>query len=736
MGVFSKTIAGAGLGTMLGLSAFAFGSEDDDNQIYNLQATKSKEVIAQIADSTDAEKFNTNTMIEDTVLSFLPEFEGFGIKFVQPNPTPATNGSGLNLLLIQQMAEGYCKDYLAIAAEGESGELLKDYSWYPYTIYPTVNEIIAVNISETKMYGCGYIPWGVIPEKGGGIPMYYTTGDGSQYNLYSYAQSRGDAGGPFQYISGGEIQIEGSTSISKYNTSGSFDAYLFPDCVAGMTYYSKRIDDANFTIKDDNDTYLGTSLYDLALMICHNRGPGGLGGLYGIQYDSILEYTCGHYIKLGDQSFENNQTLLQQVYDGLYIDPSKLSTDDIISPYSDAYAGAVLVLAARGWYVDDDAYNNTKKRLANKQSAVTLWNAAGGKTASSINDVFSYLEQQHKSFYEVASSAGCTSSITDCDATFGTISGSTVSYNSRSPYGNVYTPTSIEIDYKTGKHKAMICLETINVTHLYNVLNTSPVIYAMMLCMGGNVSSVDPTNPDTYMITMELGDTAGATAGQLINGGLDSGLVAFMVEKGINAIGLNETRTKVLNLAWDRWVDIACAYSQGCDDCKNCSGNTHVPHKDDGYKDYLGNIHIPRLMWTADLKNTPPPKGLDCSGLIFWIYQTNLGYKNIPTWTGEYNKTSVKSIPLSSIKSGDIFWRKKHVGLFLGKANVNGKEYYVTMEYNTKDTYNIVDAPLVKGDGLTLNYHGMKLGYYTQKGNSVGASGSVFTVNYTVNGVD
>ena len=733
MGVFSKTVAGAGLSMMLGIGAFAFGSEDDDNQIYNLQATKSKEVLTQVSESTDIEKFNSNTMVEETILSFLPEFEGFGVEFIQPTPTPATNGSGLNLLLIQQMAEGYCKDYLSIAEESENGTLCET----PTMFNTTVQTVIGINITESSTYKCGYIPWGEIPDKSGGVPMYYTTGDGSQYNLYTYHQNN-KVGGAFQYTqnnSADDTFVGASIYHDKNNIPAGAvskgNCHYFPDAVAGL---STRFDNVIKTLNIDATTLTDEQKQLIAkagnyiVGAGHNLGEEGCAySLYGVDYihiggkngNNAIGPSRYSYVDMKADDTDTKLAILEALTSHLTVDlkTNDVEMDELLELTGDKY-GNVVIMCAMGWNCTENAVHYWYNKESRRQIGLKVWNAL--KPEESQNSPEELRNHLLKSYaIPLATKLGVSESTVQ--SVYGVAGGDTYYSGDDSPShlrGQYYLVTDIQSNaYKNagGPTRVVISIEN-NAGEKLVRCSLAPIVYAMMLCMGGNVSSVDPTNPDTYMITMELGDTAGATAGQLINGGLDSGLAAFMVEKGITAVGLNETRTKALNLAWDRWVDIACAYSQG---------------GDPKYKDYLGHESIPRLMYTADLKNTPPPKGLDCSGLIFWIYQTNLGYKNIPENTRQYGKSSVKKIPLSNIKSGDIFRRAGHVALFFGKANINGKEYYVTLEYSTEDTFDVI-SPRVRKDGLTLEYHGMKLGYYTQKGDSVVS----FTENYTVNGVN
>lgn len=58
----------------------------------------------------------------------------------------------------------------------------------------------------------------------------------------------------------------------------------------------------------------------------------------------------------------------------------------------------------------------------------------------------------------------------------------------------------------------------------------------------------------------------------------------------------------------------------------------------------------------------------DCSGLIYWIYNKNLGV-DIPR-TAKQQGSSAQQIPLSDLEPGDLLWTNSHIGMYIGDGKM------------------------------------------------------------------
>lgn len=62
------------------------------------------------------------------------------------------------------------------------------------------------------------------------------------------------------------------------------------------------------------------------------------------------------------------------------------------------------------------------------------------------------------------------------------------------------------------------------------------------------------------------------------------------------------------------------------------------------------------------------PNTFDCSGLIYYVYNTQLGW-SIPRVAIDQGKASVK-VDAKDIKPGDILWTTEHIGVYAGNGKV------------------------------------------------------------------
>lgn len=59
---------------------------------------------------------------------------------------------------------------------------------------------------------------------------------------------------------------------------------------------------------------------------------------------------------------------------------------------------------------------------------------------------------------------------------------------------------------------------------------------------------------------------------------------------------------------------------------------------------------------------------VDCSGLIYWIYSTNLGV-DIPR-TANQQGSSAQQVPLNQLQPGDLLWTSSHIGIYIGNGQM------------------------------------------------------------------
>ena len=64
------------------------------------------------------------------------------------------------------------------------------------------------------------------------------------------------------------------------------------------------------------------------------------------------------------------------------------------------------------------------------------------------------------------------------------------------------------------------------------------------------------------------------------------------------------------------------------------------------------------------------PLGYDCSGLISVLYNKYLGVDTGRTSAAMHSRLQGNKVSMSSLKAGDILWKKGHVALYIGGGQI------------------------------------------------------------------
>lgn len=535
-----------------------------------------------------------------------------------------TSGTGLNLMLINNIqTECFVKEYLAISAENQNGEL----DTMQHAKSATVQMIIGINVSESGYYsagGGGVLPKTDLPEGSDGAPIW-NNGTNSLKNWSSNEHSNGGAtalGGPFQYISGGTIT--GINTVSKYNKGtstggGKGDCYLFPDAVCGLNGY---IDSAISWIGSSD---MSDGALAVAAVMSHNRGAGGLAMMYGIPYATIFSGHTSSYLK--NKQSGDLVTALDEVYDDATSVPSGTDVEGIAS--SSGYVCQLFSYISNGWYFSPNAANNVLNYNTDRTRA--LWNQLFPNEQVNSAQEFVTAVQKHTSKLSIA--LGISDS--ECDRIYGTTNGEYLNYNSRSPRGDIFKVLGNTTGaYTVDNAKQVISLEAMCAQHVFNTMAVAAKVYAKMLKYAG--VNVDPTDPSTYMggysSSGEWTPAGEPTETTLIANGLDVKTVTVermkVLKAAANLVGIDYKQ---------------CRHFAGCDGF--CFDNM-----------------------------TTRPTHLDCSAFVWRAYaDAGFNMSGFPTSTAMYGTTSAfTEITVDELKPGDAIVRTtspRHVEIFLGNEN-------------------------------------------------------------------
>ena len=613
-----KAIAGGMLGMFIALAIFS--TTEDSNSLFMLRKTASTS-LEKLTETLKVKKDTKDVAASDS----------------SSTTTTTTSGtSGLNLLLIAQMTEGYCKEYLEICKENVDGTL--DTKTNSATV--DIGNVIGINISESGFYSAGdgtTIPKSDIPPNSKGLPDWNNSSHSLKvWNKNNHASNGFTAvGGALQYTAD-NVTVSTMTHVSKYNkgvtTGGGGDCYLFPDAVVGLNgYLAKGLATLGIT-----GTSLSDSAKNLLATISHNRGPGGVYMMFGIGYIANLDNKIKNSaIKEADVSGIAD-TIIEDSQNSDFT--GDVATKLSMSKESNYVAYAINYIS-RGWYMNPLLYSNFKKHAT--QNYVTYWNCAFPKNqASSVDDVISKASKYVAKPCDVMKM-----SASECDKIFGTSNGDYANTGTnttnrgyifkkvRCSYGGVYEGGN------PGEY-TLICFETVAANHIYAAISASGNVYAKMLKFSG--VGIDPTNPETYM---------------------NSKTVTTTTKNGTKA------KTWTGDVTWinNYNVDTSVLTTQRMD--LICWGREIVEH-----------TQYSQARAKYPLSTVPYPSGIDCSGLIYVAYR-QAGYnmtgfpQNTISYYG-YDKFSV--IKPSEMKPGDVFWYNNngthgHVEMYLCPGGSSGR---------------------------------------------------------------
>lgn len=380
-----------------------------------------------------------------------PEIEG---------TTSATNGTGLNLMLINNIkTEGFVKEYLTLASQNSEGKL----NTYPDHV--SVEMILAANATESGFYDPAgalpkqYLPWCNICNGPAwkcshkGVDKNQLTLSQANRNVFtaSYTTTYGTVPTSFSTTSGGSDLSTGPFQINGLNSNGgyapsvmngykegngrSFDCLYFPDNLSALD--SRMTHFMNGYSYDTWDDKMKTLVYSLY----YNPGSG----------DTARYALGGNGI-----STEKAYNILNNTYleDLKYVNEKYGAQIGALTDYNQySYAIVSLTLVRdRGWKI-----SSLKSSYANSLGK-KYWSSVLGESG----DLSSFVSKNI---------------------------GDAVSASS-------YSRTTFTI-YKDLSDGTRISIDNIGIGHAYCYLYAGQYIYAKMLKYAG--VNVDPANPETYM---------------------------------------------------------------------------------------------------------------------------------------------------------------------------------------------------------------------------------------------
>lgn len=689
-------------GLFIGIATFAFSGDSDFMYLYNLNRNVA-ELLEAMSNSDDYDDAGDN---ED----YLPSFDNE----TDTGTTAATNGSGLNLLLINNIqTECYIKDLLTCATKSQNGE------YYDSLAHTSLASIIAAPCMEHGFYSksSGVIPISYFPWDDAANAPYYKKSYGgvsaesmqneqlTQSDVFTMnTQSQVDGSGTNGIFGFGKDNTIKKSNIypeGKTRSGEGGDHYYFPDvCAQRDSTLDKGLGALGFTDEDKQNAN-GTSQMALGAYsgLCNNRGPnGGKTMTFGIAYLASLYNAPNTKVDTSVLTYEDKIGLLSKVYDDT---TNALSNTfkgvDITGAGSSggacAFTQAILLLeGSDGWFCTQDfidRYTNAsssyeKLFYIGKQGWNTLFPNDQISTTAELRE---RLEKYKADSVTAAIKqvTGVSISEDDLQKVYGiqnnnydnsnnhTETGATWHFHSGFIYcvQNVRSAAYLN-KYSDGSDPFLLSSYEVSGLGYYYACGTyGGVVYAKLLKYAG--VDIDPTDPSTYM-SQYSGEWTPSTSEE-------KEAYSTLQANGLDTSQLNENRAKVV-IATAGLVGITYHQCRGAGCNKGKAGD---PFKCDGY--CYNNM---------DAK----PTHLDCSAFVWRAYaDAGFDMKGFPTSTSGYpGSMPLEQITFDDLKPGDLICNiGTHVMMYLGKSSesvytVEAHQHGTLSGYTTRSIRKVSDT--------------------------------------------
>lgn len=465
-----------------------------------------------------------------------------------------TNGTGVNLLLIDSMTEGYAKEMLNLFRKSANGELSN------YQAHVGVTALCGIQSCETGWYSGSHLLKSYLPYNNGKVVWNeaYNGASASDMTLSKFDNTVVSKIGAnsitdgidsaysqtvFQHdnwsSSGEKSSMDGAGNSGR--TEG--DHYYLPDVLAANDkLFKSALDTTGLGSVDSsklNDSFMA-SFYALS----HGRGS-----------DGVIRFTFG----LGYNQLSSD-----------YVDTSALSEAKLIEAYSyfsefgndfkkimkastfyNSLGGTnnlryvVCCVAANtdGWFISSKAYNYC---MNNSDTVINIWN--GCYPNDQITDSDQLSKKLQSSCMNLKDAIKSVNGVTVTDSDTNNVYNTTNAWDDSISYdwGAVYHVSKDRCEayknkYSDGSTPFLVqCYDIVMCGEAFGANVTGSYVYAYMLYEGG-LADVDPTNPDTYCGKLDKENTFVPSKSE----------TSWMGAWGIDTSELTEDRLNLINTGYN-----------------------------------------------------------------------------------------------------------------------------------------------------------------------------------------
>lgn len=519
-------------------------------------------------------------------------------------------GSGVNLMLIAKMNDGYAKEMLTLYKDLQEGKITeKDQKFVevstllgmqtnetgtydgvlPKTYLPYINKKVVWNTSyksltptQMTIRGFGDKEWN---DLGGGLCSWLSEGVDSASDRTPWC------------MQGNMITLAKSTINSESNAGRKkAEQHYIPDNIASL---NRRFNNFIKSYKVDESTLSGEASSILAANI-HNRGEGGaLMCTFGLSYNPYG----------GTSSRKASKVLKNNNYDlgiGLNNVTSLLSgymanSNANLSKLTNSEYGRLIFSAiaahSNNWFFSQDAYNY----LSGKRSKFTeVWNTLYPNENVTSEKALSIVGQKVKELsVAIKQVSGEELTSAQTKEIYNTANDySDCSYAHNRGWGVVYCVVNDKIKYADNKNHTLVsAYDMVGGGYLVSACMIGKYVYAKMLKVSG--VGIDPTNPKTYLneLTTNNPDTFIPGGSQVSSpiASSDPKVTAWLNQIGLTYSNLTSKQVNLFEGIYGRLGTPykSCRHGKTCDGY--CYDSTNPSHLD-------AATFIWRSFYDADMK--------------------------------------------------------------------------------------------------------------------------------------
>lgn len=592
--------------------------------------------------------------------------------------TPATNGTGLNLMLIDELTESYAKDILNCMRKSASG------SYDNHAVKLSVGAACGLQNVESGKYPGTNLLKSYLPFENNRVVWNTAKGTATaaEMTLEKYDKTVEVKAGHYGGIDHGNtvtvFQYDTWTSratVASIDGAGNSgrttgDKYFYPDVLATNNAYITGFINNYLHYESASQALFSDTWLSFLYAMAHNRGENGaLNYLFGCNFTTRQNsrFKLNALSDTQRSDITNSVISLYTDYRAAYPDAYDLA-DEAIDPSRYTYVAALLAVHNDDWYLSDKMANHLKTKLG---ECVRLWNKLFEGESIDSATLSSKIDSSVATFADaIKSKTGVTVSSSDCQAVYGssTDGDEYTSHWSAGYVGCIFKATAIQSEAYTHKYSdgttpyVIHCMDIICAREAIAAC-FGDMVYAQMLYYAGE-GNVDPTNPDTYYMNS--------------NSYVPTGTASWLSVYGISDSSLSVNRLNELQTAYNIVQLPCCTYASGS-----------------------GDVNI----MDSEFRNKLKPTKLDCSGFVCRVlHDTGFTGFNVRKSTAALiTYTSIlEPIMPSELAPGDILVRRDsnsgHTMIYLSGYDGNSTSVRCTvMESNTNinQSYNR-DGPNIR----------------------------------------